>query len=123
MQNIAVDGCTLQLSAGTGNISITNQPSQKVKCDGKGAFKGEIQFSISGFMGTTITNGDGQGSGSISGTSQSVKIEGANAVLQNDTSGSVTLTGTMTTQTGPVTVTEVVTVKVSDAGQSKVMAR
>ena len=124
MQSIAVDGCTLQLSAGTGSISITSQPSQKIKCDGKGAYKGQIQFSISGYMGTNITNGDGQGSGSISGTSRCVKIEGQTAVLQNDTSESVTINGTKPSSSGSGTepAVDVITVKVSDAGQSKVKA-
>ena len=124
MQNVAVNGCTLQLSAGTGNISITNAPSQKVKCDGKEAYKGQIQFSISNYMGTNIVNGDGQGSGSINGTSRCLKIEGAAAVLQNDTSETVTVIGTKPSSSGSGVepATDSVTVKVSNAGQAKVKA-
>lgn len=119
MKYIAVEGCQLQLQSGTGNISVTGTTSTKVKCGGKAAYK-ELKFSISGYLGGAITNSDGQGSGSINATAQKVKIEGNSAILEGDASATITITGTTTTQSGPVTVTAADTVKVTSAGQQKV---
>lgn len=123
MKSLAVDGCELKLSAGSGKISITNQPSTKVKADGKGCYYGKIEFSISGYTGTNIINGDGSGSGSISGGSKNVKIENKDAVLEDDESETVTISGTKPGPNGSkIPTTDDVTVKVQSAGQSKVKA-
>jgi hypothetical protein len=123
MKSLAVDGCELKLSDGSGKISITNQPSTKVKADGKGCYYGKIEFSISGYTGTNIINGDGSGSGSISGGSKNVKIEGKDAVLEDDESETVTISGTKPGPNGSkISTTDDVTVKVQSAGQSKVKA-
>ena len=117
MKELAVDGCTLELDHGSGSISISTTPSTVVKADGKGCYKGSISFSISGFTGTSILNGDGAGSGSISGSAQHTKIEGSPAVLKDD-NVTVTLTGTAGQGSSQHTETEDVTVKVSNAGQT-----
>lgn len=119
MKYIAVEGCQLQLQSGTGNISVTGTTSSKVKYGGKAAYK-ELKFSISGYLGGAITNSDGQGSGSINATAQKVKIEGNSAILEGDTSSTITISGTTTTQSGTVKVTATDTVKVTSAGQQKV---
>ena len=121
---LAVDGCTLIIQGGTGPTpSITNQPSTKVLADGKGVFFKEIKVSLSGVTAGTITNSDGQGEGTITGTG--TKITDANgdpAVLEGDVSANITVNGTMTTQSGPQKASGVVTVKVSKAGQTVVVA-
>lgn len=123
MKPIAVDGCTLKESAGSGTITITNQPSSKVKCDGKGAYYDKIEFSISAYTGSNITNGDGTATGSISGGSSKVKIEGSAAVLEDDESATITVNGTHPVGQNPkVPTTDSITVKVQKAGQSKVEA-
>lgn len=38
MKNVAVVGCTVTLSPGTGVAQITTQASLKVKADGKGVY-------------------------------------------------------------------------------------
>ena len=123
MKSLAVDGCELKLSAGSGTRKITNQPSTKVKADGKGCYYGEIKFSISEYTGKNIINGDGRGSGSISGGSKHVKIEGKAAVLEDDESETITVSGTKPGPNGSqIPTTDNITVKVQSAGQSKVKA-
>ena len=46
MKNVAVVGCTVTLSPGTGAAQITTQASLKVKADRKGIYFGPIDVSI-----------------------------------------------------------------------------
>lgn len=119
MKNIAVSGCSLSFGSGSGSISISSTPSTKVKLDGKGVYSGGIDFSISGYMGGTITNGDGAGSGHISPGAMHVKADGSFVMLEGDTSLPVTINGTMPGPMGPQPTVAVDTVKISNAGQSK----
>ena len=119
LKNIAVKGCTLELQSGTGDIEITGTESTKVKADGKAVYT-EINFSISNYMGGNITNGDGQGTGSIIASAQKVKVEGNAVILEGDESATITLDGTQPGPSGSQPATATDTVKVSDAGQSKV---
>ena len=117
LKNIAVQSWSYSFGSGTGTVTVTNQPSQKVLCDGKKAFFGEIEFSISNYTGGGITNGTA--TGKISGTAEHVNIEGKPAVLEGDESEEITINGQSTTYPyNPDTATD--TVKVSSAGQSKV---
>lgn len=119
-KNIVVEGCQLQFSAGQGTISIAEgQTSTRIKFGGKATYK-TLNFTISGYSGGTITDGNGTGSGSIIASSQNVKIEGNKAILEGDTSATITITGTTTIPpAGPVTVTSPDIVTVVSAGQSK----
>ena len=120
MKNIAVEGCTLSLSSGTGQVSITTTPSSKVLLDGKKAYFGNLQISISAFTSPTITvSSSGSGSGTLSPTSQKVKSENNAAVLEGD-KAQITVTGQAISGTTTVVVTEIVTVTISSAGQEKV---
>lgn len=115
---IAVDGAQLQMVPGSGEISMTGVMSQKVKIDGKPAYKGKISFSISSYTGPNCTvPGSGTGNGDINGTAQFSKIEGEPAVLIGD---NVTVTVNGMRQAGPTQVpaSDSVTVTVIDAGQS-----
>jgi hypothetical protein len=123
LKNIAVEGCSLEFQNGGGPntaISITGTTSTKIKADGKAVYK-ELKFSISGYKGQAITNGDGTGSGSIIATAQHVKVEGNAVLLEGDVSAAITINGTTTPPGGspsPAVATEIV--KITAAGQSKV---
>lgn len=119
MGYIAVAGCTLQLQSGTGDIKITSTASKKVKADGKGVYT-EINFDVSNYTGGEITNGDGKGSGSITASAEHVKVEGNAVILEGDESATITLDGTKPGPSGKLPATATDTVKVSDAGQTKV---
>lgn len=116
LKNIAVESWTYSFGAGTGSVSVTNQPSKKVKFDGKKAFYNSIQISISGYTGKGITGGSGVGV--IMGSAEHVNIEGMPAVLEGDESEEIPITGTSTTYPYP-TLTINDTVKVLTAGQTK----
>lgn len=116
----AVNGAQLSLSAGTGNISISGVLSSDVKASGNYAYKGQIAFSVSGYTGINITTpGSGAGSGVINGSSVNFKIDGESAVLLGD-SVEITINGTKPASSGTGTepATDVVTVAVSDCGQT-----
>lgn len=112
---IAVSGCTLSLSSGSGTVSITTLPSTVTKFDNKGAYKGTIDISISDFTGGSIVSASGSGSGTITGSAQHITIEGDPAVLQDDESDSITVSG-VNSKGDPATAS--VKVKISKAGQS-----
>lgn len=123
-KNIVVEGCQLIFQNGglPTAISITpGQLSNKVKCDGRKAYK-TLNFTINGYLGGSITDGNGTGSGSINASSTKLKIEGNKAILEGDMSSTVTITGTNSTSGVPVTVTFPEIVKVQSAGQMKVKA-
>ena len=123
LKSFVVSGCTLQLSAGTAvSINITNVPSEKVKCDNKKAYYDKIVFSINNYTGVNITNGDGMAQGcEILGSSQHCKIEGKKVVLEGDVSGNITVSGTQPAPGGGSRpAQDIITVKVSNAGQNKV---
>lgn len=116
---VAVDGCKLDFKSSThsGSISITNDPSDVVKCDGKNTFIGQIAFSVSGFTGGAITNGDGTGSGIILGGSQKCTSGNQPIVLENDNI-TILVTGTAGEGQSKHAETANVEVYVKDAGQS-----
>lgn len=117
-KNIAVKGCTLQGDPpiSGGSFSISTPESTTVKADGKGVYKGSIAFTISG--GTFSGNSIQSGSGSIMGTSVKNKDGGVGVVLEGD---SGPISGVFTNPAPPPpSLPFVGTVKVSDAGQSKV---
>lgn len=119
LKNIAVESWTYSFGSGSGNVTVTNQPSNKVKFDGKKAFFDKIEFSISNYIGGGINQGSA--SGSISGSATKLTIEGKAAVLEGDESLPITIYGTSTVYPyNPDTATD--TVKVLKAGQSKAKA-
>lgn len=119
---IAVEGCTLSLSTGTGTITISTQPSNVLKAGGKGVYCGNLNFSITGYSSTVVTvAGSGSATGSISPTSTTVSSKGNKAVLEGDNT-TVTVTGLAYSGSSTVTVTETVIVTVESAGQTVVKA-
>lgn len=118
---IVVDGCQLEVVApGTGDIEITSDPSETVLVGGNGVFFKEIKFKVSNSNGGgSVTNNDGKGEGSITATGENVlNSDGDKVVLLDDMSSSVVING----HSGDSPAAGAVVVKVSDAGQDKVIA-
>lgn len=122
MENVAVVGCTVTLSPGTGVAQITTQASLKVKADGKGIYCGPIDVSVSAYSDSVITvPSSGSGTITIQPSAQKVKVEGKSVILEGD-SGSATISGKAQVGQTQVDVTNVVTAKIEVAGQTKVKA-
>lgn len=123
-KNIAVDGCELEDTTGGGDVSIESDPSDKVKADGKGIYFGAVAVKVENSNGGgSIGDGNGAGAGTITGTGSAVTSGGQNALLEGDTAtiqvfGTTTPPGGSPTPVGPIPVT----VKVTSAGQSVVVA-
>ncbi len=115
---IAVEGCVLTCNSGKGKFTIDTPPSTKVMIDGKGAYSGTISVSVTGFMGGGVAGGSG--SGPIIGTATKVMIENAPAVLLNDTSTPITISG-VSDKDPSKGATTTITLEITEAGQSKVM--
>ena len=127
-KNIAVVGCSLQDMTGGGTVTITSQPNQSIKANGNNAYFGTITVSVSDSNGGGIINKrNGSGTGTITGTGSKVLGSGQPAVLEGDT-GTVTVYGTRTDPAPPpagsvtTNVSATVTVKITAAGQAKVVA-
>ena len=122
MKNIAVVGCTVTLSPGTGVAQITTQASLKVKADGKGVYFGPIDIAVSAYSDSIITvSGSGAGTITIQPSAQKVKIEGKYVVLEGD-SGDAMIDGMAYSGSSTVAVKSKVTAKIEVAGQIKVKA-
>ena len=122
MKNVAVVGCTVTLSPGTGVAQITTQASLKVKADGKGVYCGPIDVSVSGYSDSVITvPGSGSGTITIQPSAQKVKVDGDYVILEGD-SGSAMISGKAQVGQTQVDVQSKVTAKIELAGQSKVKA-
>ena len=122
MKNVAVVGCTVTLSPGTGVAQITTQASLKVKADGKGVYFGNIDVSVSGYSDSTITvPGSGSGTITIKPSAQKVKVEGDYVILEGD-SGDAMIDGMAQHGQTQVAVKSKVTAKIEVAGQMKVKA-
>ena len=120
MSELAVQGCTIEITSGqkASLIQITTPPSAKVKAEGKGIYFGDIEVSL-----TAITQGSlscPSGTITISGTASNVlNANGDCAVQKNDTA---TDTFTFTDSSSGSTTDLPVTILITDAGQTKVVA-
>jgi len=122
---LAVEGCTLEIVGGTGSEpSNDSTPSSVVFADGKGVYFKEIAFSVSDVNAGDITNGDGEGSGTIPASGSNIlDADGNAAVLEGDISAEITVNGTKPAPGGGTTsASGKIKVKVSAAGQSVVIA-
>jgi len=96
---VAVQGLTVapQGIVSGGVLSIVSVPSTKVKAEGKGVYKQNLQFTLSGANavgydpGTVMT----VGTASISPTSTKNKAEGQFVMRKNDQNLAVNMTGTI----------------------------
>lgn len=125
-KNWVVKGCSLSLSKGTGEkkIADSSKPMSDVfagpKNNPKEVYAGTITIEVKNFTSPIVTNGDGKGSGTITGSSVN-KADGKNIVLEGD-SCTISISGTAfySQQDPKHPVTDSVTVKIEDAGQSEV---
>jgi hypothetical protein len=125
LKEIAVEGLTISHSTGSnlsgGSFTITSTPSIKVKAEGKGIYRGTLNFSFSGGTYAGGVSSSATGSGSINFTATKTKADGQ-FVLRKDDSG--TVSGTYQVPPPPPGVTSPFTasVEISDANQTKVKA-
>jgi tetrahydrodipicolinate N-succinyltransferase len=111
----AVEGCTLTLSSGAGVIQIITPASAKVRASGKGVYFGALQISVTGFSSEKVDVG--AGTGVLNPTATKAK-SGGYAVRAGDESEVITISGTK----GNSSATDTVTVRITDAGQTKLKA-
>lgn len=109
---VVVQGCTLQIMNGTGTAQITTPPSSFVTACDKAVYRGQLQITVAGFEGTTITGGTGTGvlQPNVTGT----KVDNM-FPFKEGAQTQITCTGSLKTGTG--TGTEVALVQITDAGQ------
>lgn len=122
---IAVDGCELIISSGGSGPApkVESTPSSDIDVDGKGVFFKEIKFSVKGVTAGDIANSDGKGDGTILATGDGIfDANGDKVVLEGDESVEITVNGTKPSQSGPVSASGKIKVKVKSAGQSDVIA-
>ena len=130
LKEIAVDGLTIDHDSGSivsgGSFTITSIPSLKVKCENKGVYTGTLSFSFSGgYVSPDDSGTTGTGTGTIMFTAQKVKAENQFVLRKGDTG---TMSGTyvkINPAAPPPTVPGTFTnqpVKITDAGQTKVLA-
>lgn len=111
---IAVQGCTLECTPAA-TAQITTSPSTTTKAAGKACYRGPLTINVTNA--TAVPDGNGTGAGRITGSAQEVKIDGQPAVLEGD---EVQITVSGTSDGKPAS--GVVTVKISQAGQTYVAA-
>lgn len=120
MKNAVVEGCTLELSSGSGMIQINTSPSTKGSVQGKGIYKGTMNISVSGFTSTNVSSwisGSGSGNGVIIGSSTKNMLE-KQPILKEEDSCTITINGQKKTGSSTSPATDVITVKITNAGQS-----
>lgn len=125
-KNVVVKGCNFSLSKGKGDVNIleTSLPQNNVKAGPKSnvieVYAGNITVKVENFLSEVVTNGDGVGTGIISGTSNNL-ANGKKILLEGDnTMVSISGTAFYSDKDPKHPVTDTVTVKISDAGQSEV---
>lgn len=121
-KSIAVQNCSLEIveeGKSASSIEISSSPSTDVKINGKGAYSGTVQISISGYTGGSIVSASGATvtPGTLSGSAQYIKVDGKSAILEGDTSNTITVIGS---DSRGHSVTDTCTVKIANAGQNYV---
>lgn len=120
MKNAVVEGCTLELSSGSGMIQINTSPSTKGSIQGKGIYKGTMNISVSSFTSTNIPSwipSSGSGNGVIIGSATKNMLE-KQPILKEEDSCTITINGKKKTGSSTSPATDVITVKITNAGQS-----
>ena len=120
---VAVDGCTIEDTTGGGTVTITSQPSAKDEAGGKGIYFGPLTFSVSGSNGGgTIGDKNGAGSGQIVGSGSKICDSAGNPAVLLDDEVTITVNGTTTSGSSTSPSSGSITVKITKAGQDKVIA-
>lgn len=131
LELLGVEGLTIDHDTGSnvsgGTFTITSIASLKVKCEGKGVYKGTLSFTFSGGTCSGPPPDSGStavGSGTINITALKSKVEGDFVIREGDIG---TMSGTYVATNPsppPATIPGVFTnqpVKITDAGQTKVL--
>lgn len=71
---IAVQGCTLECTPAA-TAQIATSPSTTTKADGKACYRGSLTITVTNA--TAVTDGNGAGTGVITGSAQEVRIDGS----------------------------------------------
>ena len=122
---IAVEGCTLAHKSGSqvsgGVFTITSVASLKVKCESKGVYKTDLQYTFAGgnFSGMVAGSVATTSPQTISATSIKCKADGS-FVMRVEDFGTMTAQGVLNPPPPGVTAPAVGLVEISDAGQVKV---
>lgn len=119
MKNVVVTGCQFQISVGgavigSGVVTPTSTPDLKIICNNKNIYDSPLAISVSGYTDSAIANGMGNG------TIVTSAVKTNKVILEGD-SGNVVLSG-VNPQTGAPVSGYTVNVKITSAGQSKVVA-
>jgi hypothetical protein len=121
-KNVMVNGGTLGFAVGSvvsgGAFTITAVPSVRTKVDGKGIYCGPLAWTFAGGNATGAVNGTVFGAGTINPSAVYNKDGGLAMVLEGD-SVAATFNG-VTPNGNPITFPGV-TVRVANAGQTKVL--
>ena len=122
MAYIVVSGCTVKASDTAATFkSATINPSTldtNITINDNSVYKGTIVVAIVGYTDSKITNGDGKGSVTFTGSAKSL-ADGSMMILSTD-KGTGVITGT-TGSNPPVTVeAPAVSFEIDNAGQSDV---
>ena len=120
MSELAVQGCKIQITSGQSakNILVTTKPSSAVLINNKGVYFDSIDVSLK-----AVTAGNlllESGTITINGTASKVLDENGKKALQKNDNATKKFSFTDTVSGS--TVSADVTVKITDAGQSDVIA-
>lgn len=120
MSELAVQGCKIQITSGQSakNILVTTEPSSDVLINNKGVYFDSIDVSL-----TAVTVGNlllASGTITINGTASKVLDGNGKKALQKGDTATKKFSFTDTVSGSPVSAD--VTVKITDAGQSDVIA-
>lgn len=113
-KNIAVKGCVLTFSVGTGTATITTPESTTTKINGNGVYSGPLSTSVSNFADPSTQIVQGMGVGVINPSATKTSVDGKKVVLEGD-SCDVLVSGVHAVSGIPLSQT--VNVKISNAGQ------
>lgn len=120
---VAVDGCEIKDVTGGGTVTITSQPSVKDEAGGKGIYFGPLTFTVSGSNGGgSIGDSNGSGEGQIAGTGTKICNASGNPAILLDDEVTITVKGTTTSGSSTSPASGSITVKITKAGQDKVIA-
>ena len=120
---VAVEGCTIEDTTGGGTVSIESDPSEKVMACGSKVYFGPLAFSVSDSDGGgKIGDGNGEGAGVIAGTGTKILDADGNPAILLDDEVTITVYGTTTSGSSQTPSSGDITVKITDAGQDKVIA-
>ena len=120
---LAVEGCTIEDTDGGGTVTIETSPSDKVLAGGSKVYFGTLTISVEGSSGQGgITDGNGMGVGTLDGTGDMICDGSGNPAVLVDDEATITVNGTSTSGGTTTAVSEDIKVKITDAGQDKVIA-